>query len=50
MDPPIEILAALLQEVDEVQKAKAGSKRDVQRSIIDELTLSSSLKGEGLEA
>ena len=50
MDPSLEILAVLLQEMDEVEKSKTGSKKDVQRSIINELTLSSRLKGDSLEA
>lgn len=39
----------LLKEMDSAEKAKSQNKKDVQRSIIDDLTLSSRLKGDGLE-
>lgn len=48
MNPPVEVLAVLLKEDVQASKNASGSKKDFQTSIIDELTLSSRLKGDGL--
>lgn len=45
MDPPIEVLSVLLKEEAQASKSAAGSRKDFQTSIIDDLTLSSRLKG-----
>lgn len=48
MNPPIEVLAVLLKEEFQASKGAAGNRKPFQTSIIDELTLSSRLKGNGL--
>ena len=48
MNPPVEVLAVLLKEEAQASKNPGKLNKDYQTSIIDELTLSSRLKGEGL--